>query len=141
MSDFLPVEMDVPQGSIVGPFMFIVYINDLVTEFGHDNSEITLYVDDTLMYTCDVNVECATKRNQASIDILYNWCTLNTLSINTGKTKNMIVKSNTVNVDSDISKINIANDTLENVPVYNYLGILIDDDLNFCQFVDDKYDK
>ena len=141
MSDYLPVKIGVPQGSIIGPFLFVVYINDLITEFGNGDSDVTLYADDTILYTADSNVEHACERNQISVDTLLKWCTLNRLSVNTKKTKHMLVESNVANLCATPPKIRIANDCLENVSVYNYLGVLIDNVLAFRQFVDDKYNK
>ena len=80
--------------------------------------------------------------NQTSVNILYDWCNLNRLSINKCKTKHMMVKHSGV-MDDDISipKIKVACASLENVTQYNYLGVLVDDSLNFQLFVDEKYKK
>ena len=48
VSTCLLVETGVSQGSIIGPSLFIVYISNLITQFGHNDSRITLYTDDTI---------------------------------------------------------------------------------------------
>ena len=48
LSEALPVTFGVPQGSILGPLLFLVYINDLSSAIKH--SEVSLYADDTVLY-------------------------------------------------------------------------------------------
>ena len=64
MSEPMGVTMSVPQGSILGPFLFLIYINDLTYTLKDCDSNITLYADDTILYSTDKNVylACAKKR-------------------------------------------------------------------------------
>ena len=63
MSKPLRVKMGVPQGSILGPFLFLIYINDLVYTLKNCDSNVTLYADDTILYSADVDIyqACAKK--------------------------------------------------------------------------------
>ena len=54
-----------------------MYINYLVTESGQNSSDITLYADDTILYTGSDSIEKAGETNQLSVNILHTWCTMN----------------------------------------------------------------
>ena len=53
MSKSIEVKMEVSQGSMLGPFLFLIYINDLVYTVRDYNFSITLYTDDTILYGAD----------------------------------------------------------------------------------------
>ena len=92
-SDLLDISMGVPQGSILCPFMFVLYINNLIFELQRSLSNVILCADDTILYVhvADENAVDACKKNQEALDILFEWCGLNRLSINAGKTKHNYV--------------------------------------------------
>ena len=71
----------VPQGSVLGPLLFLVYINDLfkVTE----DLSIVLYADDTVVYRKGKNLLDITREMQSDLNLISQWTSQNKLSINT----------------------------------------------------------
>ena len=143
LSESKPITMGVPQGSIIGPFLFIVYINDLVAELSSIDVNMLLYADDTILYTEADNIELAVKRNQKAMNKVCEWCYLNRLSLNTKKTKHMAIKSSRdCSICSDAcNRVKVNGEYLDNVHSYNYLGVVVDDTLSYTDFVEQKYNK
>ena len=75
----------VPQGSILGPLLFLVYINDINDIF--KNAKFQLYADDTVIYSSGENIFEIENNLQRNIDYFSNWCEINKLTINTKKPK------------------------------------------------------
>jgi hypothetical protein len=131
----------VPQGSILGPLLFIIYINDMIKIV--KNCKLKLFADDSLLYVeCnDVN-EGILKLNE-DLTTIYAYLCFNKLSLNVKKTKAMIIGRNTI-TPMDILKIN--NEAIEFVEEIKYLGIIIDKKLDFnshldyvCKKINKKY--
>lgn len=80
-----PISAGVPQGSILGPLLFVMYINDIVQ--GVKNAEMVSYADDTTVFVTGVSeIEVEGKVNDALVE-LKNWADANGLRINSNKTK------------------------------------------------------
>ena len=82
LSDELTVYYGVPQGSILGPLFFIIYVNDLLRKFGEHDPNITLYADDTVLYIASATASEACKKLENGLSTLYTWCVKNKLTIN-----------------------------------------------------------
>ena len=88
LSKAMPVKAGVPQGSVLGPFLFILFAND-ISNFV-DNGQINCYADDALLYVSATTVIEAQTHLQKCIDAVEYWYTENKLKVNAGKTEVMI---------------------------------------------------
>ena len=82
------VKYRVPQGSILGPLLFLLFINDLPL---HTKVKIELYADDATLYEINRSEEETERKLQLAIKELARWCKQNGMIINTEKTKAMLV--------------------------------------------------
>ena len=84
LSDPCHITCGVPQGSIMGPLLFIVYINDLPQVVV--NPSVAMYADDTVIYCSGTSVIEVEQKLQEDLDSIKNWLSVNKLSLNVGKT-------------------------------------------------------
>ena len=89
-SQMSEVKYGVPQGSILGPLLFIVYINDLITNSPCSNC--IFYADVTAGYT-ESNKANACREHQQILSQTENWLKMNKLTLNTDKSKNISFKT------------------------------------------------
>lgn len=125
-SELLQSRLGVPQGSILGPDLFNLYINDIKDCI--DGAKIKLFADDTLIWIAGVNVIDVTEQLNIQLEKISNWLKLNKLKLNTEKTKFMVITNRKVNNDVVIK---IDSEVIEKVEIMKYLGIQIDSKLNF----------
>lgn len=120
----------VPQGSILGPLMFLLYVNDL--PYHNFTSKIILYADDLVMYTSDSDWEKIDTVLTTDLQQLYSWSLYNRLTINHCKSKlQLFGTKRLLKTVESVNGITFGNTTLERVNEFNYLGIYLDSELNF----------
>ena len=125
LSAFQNVNVGVPQGSILAPLLFLLYMNDIsqCLKFSRCN----IYADDVVIYTSSPNFTEAALHLQADLDRLSYWYTKNKLKINIDKTKVMLLSpSKNYNLEIFIDK-----QIIEQVHNIRYLGVEIDDRLKW----------
>ena len=125
------------QGSILGPLIYIIYVNDVLSLL-NEKDNMYLYADDMLIISNHMNVEVMLLDLQAKINRIYNWCVPNKLNINEAKTKYMVVDSGKV---EPIGRISINNRVLGKVTQYEYLGMRIDHKLNMDNQIESMFKK
>ena len=129
-SDTYTINNGVPQGSILGPLLFILYINDLSKQL-NDAISIT-FADDTTIYITDKNIEDLYIKLYENIHILLDWCKANKLSLNLNKTNYVIFQPGAKKINEiDIPEVIIDNIEISRVNVTKFLGMYLDEKLNW----------
>lgn len=126
-SDDFIVTSGVPQGSHIGPVLFLLFFNDVVGCFEH--SQCLLYADDLKFFS--VSEGCGDL--QGDLDRLVEWCDNNYLSLNVVKCKSMRFSRRRIQT---VSTYLIKNENIETVASTNDLGVIFQSDLSFNLHID-----
>ena len=124
----------VPQGSCLGPLLFLVYINDLPSCL--KNSLVSMYADDTSIYYASESVSEINQAVNADLEALKGWLEGNKLSLNVAKTDAMIIGSygklrKIDSVDSTKPQFKIGSEDIKLVKEVKYLGVQVDHQLKW----------
>ena len=136
-SSQLPVQSGVPQGSILGPVLFVLFINDITANIDAD-SGICLYADDTKLYR-DIRSADDQVKLQRDIDSLTTWASVNKMKFHPDKCKFLSVSLNRDNNHHEPYTINDA--TICQVNSEKDLGVHITSRLSWTDHCNYLYSK
>lgn len=122
-SSTTPVRSGVPQGSVLGPLLFLIYINDLPNNI---SSTMRLFADDCVIYRQISNNNDITTL-QTDLTNVLNWCKLWQMELNVSKCKSMRISRNTTACPNYF----LNSTVLDPVPSYKYLGVHITNNLSW----------
>ena len=124
-----PVTRGVPQGSNLGPLLFLVYVNDFQNCLKF--SESVMFADDTSIFLENKNIATLYERAQEELHYIDKWMVANNLSINVSKTKCILFRSSKSKPPPINLTVTLRNMKIEQVTTMKFLGVHIDEHLTW----------
>ena len=139
ISDTMPITSGVPKGSILGPLLFLIYINDFTQS--SDFFSMRLFADDTSLTASAKNIDELLFEINKELPNIYDWLCANKLTLNLRKTKYLIFQPRQKVDYNLLFPLSIAGQFLEQVSKIKYLGIYIDSHLSWHDHIDYVCDR
>ena len=121
----LIIKHGVPQGSNLGPLLFLIYINDLPNAL---SCHTTFFADDKCLLIQAKDVSTLQKRCNNELSKVQQWMNCNKLTLNPNKTQVLLIPSSRQQVISTI-KLYLINELIKPIETAKYLGITLDSQL------------
>ena len=128
VSDFKEIVMGVPQGSVLGPILFLIYVNDMPLISNLFSS--CLFCDDTTLIFENSNIDDLFDAGNRGLEVFAEWCNSNRLSVNVLKTNSMLFTNAKVN-NSQIPNVLLNGSNITQCSSVQFLGVTIDENLKF----------
>merc|ERR1712074_218244 len=135
------IQSGVPQGSVLGPLFFLVYINDLPLHL-NKQTENTLFADDSSLYTSNKHIASINNTLQDSLNKTSEWCNRNSMVIHPDKTKSMIIAPRQKQqLHKPTLNLTIGSSHIEQVKEHKLLGVFIDTHLTWNKHIETMIKK
>ena len=127
-SSYQNIKHGVPQGSVLGPILFLIFLNDLARAIIY--RKLYNCADDTAILYSNHNPKRLKKRINIDLNFLVQWLKANRIQLNVVKTEVVLFKNRSKRMDYNI-KIKLDGKLMRFLKCTKYLGLLIDENLSF----------
>ena len=132
------IKCGVPQGSCLGPLVFLLFINDMPLSL--HNSKVTMYADDTSLAYAFNSIDDITTAMNTELESLKKWLHGNKLALNVTKTTSMIIGTNRKLHESNSGELiqahfKISGEAIEQKTSVKYLGVILDNQMKWIDHI------
>ena len=131
-SNLLKITCGVPQGSILGPLLFVIYINEMNSAIKH--YKVHHFADDTNLLYSNKNLKHLRKHINEDLYMLFDWLCANRLSLNVSKTEFIIFRPHRSATTERIT-LKLNKTTIFESFNINYLGVILDPNLSWSHHI------
>ena len=124
----------VPQGSVLVPLFFALYINDMYRSVGSD--VVRLFADDNVLFLQGNDLIKLIADITVKFNNLYDWCISNKLPISSEKTQLMVFHTPDKPMPNNLSEIDTMRMKIKRVNIIKYLGVIFDEKLKWNNYID-----
>jgi len=136
LSTFKNTTCGVPQGTVLGPLLFLIYINDIASAV--TEGELKLFADDSNLFVVAKDIQQLFHVSNRELNNINQWFICNKMYLNKDKTNFMIFKSTKIDNDcikTHNFKLSVEGFVIDRVHSTKYLGIIIDDMLTWKEHI------
>ena len=134
LSNFKNIDIGVPQGSILGPLLFIIFVNSL-PEAVNTSCKCVMYADDTTLLVSSSDPITLEHNMRSNLNKIAKWFQSNKLTLNIKKTKMMLFGTRQALNNFQNVSLMYGSDNIDRVDKYKYLGITFDAHLSWNEHV------
>ena len=134
MSPPLPISSGVPQGSILGPLLFILYINGLTNLPLSPSTQLILYADDIFLFH-PISSHSDLSSLQSDLDTISTWLSSKSLQLNSSKSKYIYFSRKSPSCFDSFPSLSLLNVPLNRVPSFCYLGVTLTASLSWSTHI------
>ena len=131
------VECGIPQGSVLGPLLFCIFINDLPLNITNDNVVCDLFADDNSIHSCGSDLQSVQTSLQEGLHDVSTWCDQNRMVIHPHKTKCMVLTTRQKHQRRPLTlNLTLGKTPVQQVREHRVLGVIIDEELKWQSHID-----